>query len=211
MDPRGFRRFTHDAVRVGDTVWVCNTGAGQLIKLALPAMKVVQTYDLFTLREHINTLAVLDDASVWVVLHNLGQVCIEALALPARHQDRAVPAVAPISLQQSVNSQVGETDGSSSHLCSQSQLAQVDLATGTVSRRIRNVGNNVHGLVAWRGQFVMLSSKDTALVVLDIESGRTQVLWQVRNSCAGGAFSQSRQASATLTHEHRRLCQEHGE
>ena len=29
---------------------------------------------LFTLRQHVNTLAPLDGGSVWVVLHNLGKV-----------------------------------------------------------------------------------------------------------------------------------------
>jgi hypothetical protein len=29
---------------------------------------------LFTLRQHVNTLAPLEPGSVWAVLHNLGQV-----------------------------------------------------------------------------------------------------------------------------------------
>jgi hypothetical protein len=37
-------------------------------------MEVVRTLDLFTVKEHINTVAVFDSSSVWVVLHNLGRV-----------------------------------------------------------------------------------------------------------------------------------------
>jgi hypothetical protein len=37
-------------------------------------MEVQQAYDLFTQKEHINTLAMLDSSSIWVVLHNLGKV-----------------------------------------------------------------------------------------------------------------------------------------
>ena len=37
-------------------------------------MEVLRTLDIFTVKEHINTVAVLDSSSVWVVLHNLGRV-----------------------------------------------------------------------------------------------------------------------------------------
>ena len=53
--------------------YVC-TGDGALLRFSHPEMKLVQRLQLFTLREHVNTLAVLDDVSVWAVLHNLGQV-----------------------------------------------------------------------------------------------------------------------------------------
>lgn len=55
-------------------MWVCNTGDGQLLQLSYPSMEVVRTLDIFTVKEHINTVAVFDSSSVWVVLHNLGQV-----------------------------------------------------------------------------------------------------------------------------------------
>lgn len=36
-------RFTHDAVRAGDRVWVCNTEAGEVQELAYPGMNMVGT------------------------------------------------------------------------------------------------------------------------------------------------------------------------
>lgn len=71
---RALCRFTHDAIRVGRHVFVCNTGDGQIVQLSFPSMTMHRTLDLFTAREHINTLAALDDSSIWAVLHNLGNV-----------------------------------------------------------------------------------------------------------------------------------------
>jgi hypothetical protein len=67
-------RFSHDAVRSGNHVWLCNTGEGQLLQLSYPSMELVRELELFTVKEHINTVAVFDPSSVWVVLHNLGRV-----------------------------------------------------------------------------------------------------------------------------------------
>lgn len=67
-------RFSHDAIRVGDTVFVCNTGKGSILQLSYPSMTVVRELNLFTPREHINTLGAYDRSSVWAVLHNLGKV-----------------------------------------------------------------------------------------------------------------------------------------
>jgi hypothetical protein len=67
------RRFSHDAIKSGGNVWICSTGEGKLLQLSYPAMDVIQTLDLFTAKEHVNTVAVFD-SSVWVVLHNLGKV-----------------------------------------------------------------------------------------------------------------------------------------
>jgi hypothetical protein len=55
----------------------------------------------------------------------------------------------------------------------------VDLDSGKVVRRVKDVGNNSHGLVAWRGRFVMLSSKETALVTVDPQTERVTHIWQV--------------------------------
>lgn len=64
----------------------------------------------------------------------------------------------------------------------QSQVAQVDVATGGIMQRFRDVGINSHGLVAWRDRFVMLSSQAAALVTLDPSSGGTDTVWSVRPS-----------------------------
>ena len=34
-------RFTHDVVRMGDRVYVCDTGNGQLLELEFPSMTLV--------------------------------------------------------------------------------------------------------------------------------------------------------------------------
>ena len=80
-------RFTHDAIRVADKVYVCNTDGGEILELQFPSMEVLRTFPLFTAREHINTLAAVDDDSLWVVLHNLGKVrhiCSHAPACTTR-------------------------------------------------------------------------------------------------------------------------------
>lgn len=67
-------RFTHDAIRVGDRAYICNTEDGAILELAFPAMTQLRRFPLFTKQEHINTLASYDGKTMWVVLHNLGQV-----------------------------------------------------------------------------------------------------------------------------------------
>eukprot|EP00892_Ulva_mutabilis_P005366 jgi/Ulvmu1/3200/UM015_0241.1 len=124
-------RFSHDAIRRDGTVFVCNTGKGSILQLSYPSMSVVNELQLFTLQEHVNTVAAYDDSSVWAVLHNLGK----------------------------------------------SQVVQVDLSSGQVVKRLRDVGNNSHGLVAWQGKFVMLSSKETSLIIMDPEDGSIQYAW----------------------------------
>ncbi|GLC58284.1 hypothetical protein PLESTB_001341600 [Pleodorina starrii] len=66
-------RFTHDAVRRGDRVYLANTEGGEVQELHFPDMKLLRSMRLFTLKQHVNTLAPLDDGAVWAVLHNLGK------------------------------------------------------------------------------------------------------------------------------------------
>ena len=49
----------------------------------------------------------------------------------------------------------------------QSAVVNVELASGQVVERYDNVGMNCHGLVMWRGVFVLLSSKETSLITLN--------------------------------------------
>lgn len=58
-------------------MWVCSTGKGSLLELTYPEMTVKRELELFTLREHVNTIAVVGQDTLWVVLHNLGQVCLQ--------------------------------------------------------------------------------------------------------------------------------------
>ncbi len=71
------------------------------------------------------------------------------------------------------------------HGLGRSSLAQIDLASGTVARRIRHVGDKCHGLSLWRGQAIMLSSGEGRLVSIDLEAAarsgdayEPEVLWE---------------------------------
>jgi hypothetical protein len=69
-------RFTHDAIRHKNRVFIADTGSGRVFELELPTMNRVLYSVNFTKKEHPNTLAYANDPShphaVWVVLHNLG-------------------------------------------------------------------------------------------------------------------------------------------
>lgn len=68
-------RFTHDAVRAGGSVWVCDTERGNVLELSWPGLRRGRTLPLFTKKDHVNTLAPsADGTALWAVLHNLGQV-----------------------------------------------------------------------------------------------------------------------------------------
>jgi len=66
-------RFTHDAVRAGSRVHVCNTDGGEVVTLAYPGMEQLSASKLFTSKDHANTLAPFTADQLWVVLHNLGK------------------------------------------------------------------------------------------------------------------------------------------
>ncbi|WIA37366.1 hypothetical protein OEZ86_014294 [Tetradesmus obliquus] len=65
-------RFTHDAIRMGERVYVCSTGDGSILELSYPGMKLLRKMHLFSEADHPNTLAAADDDHLWVMLHNLG-------------------------------------------------------------------------------------------------------------------------------------------
>jgi hypothetical protein len=67
-------KFTHDAVRRRDRIYVCNTGEGSIVEMSFPGMDVLRTLRLFTREEHVNTLAPGPDGRLWAMLHNLGKV-----------------------------------------------------------------------------------------------------------------------------------------
>ena len=71
------RRFAHDAVRLGDRVYVASTGDGTILELTYPSLSVVHRHQLFTAAEHLNGLAPTGDgATMWAMLHNRGKVGI---------------------------------------------------------------------------------------------------------------------------------------
>ncbi len=69
-------RFAHDAVRLGRHVYIASTGDGCIVELELPACNLVQKHPFFTSKEHINALAPVGNDSLWVLLHNRGEVII---------------------------------------------------------------------------------------------------------------------------------------
>jgi hypothetical protein len=71
------------------------------------------------------------------------------------------------------------------HNLGASQLAQVDLVSGEVVRRLTRVGDKSHGLALWRNKAIMLSSGQGRLIAVDIESAirhgdeyEPQKLWE---------------------------------
>ena len=70
-------RFTHDAVRAGDSVFLADTGGGHVYELDIRDMERGAVREAaFTFKEHVNTLApagIPDKPhAVWALLHNLG-------------------------------------------------------------------------------------------------------------------------------------------
>lgn len=67
-------RFTHDTVRYGDKIYVADTGEGHILQLKFPSMMLEHRWELFTLKEHVNTLSPTGNGTMWAMLHNLGPV-----------------------------------------------------------------------------------------------------------------------------------------
>ncbi len=55
-------------------MYVCNTEAGAVLELRLPGLQTVQALRLFSLKEHLNSVAPLEPGVLWGILHNLGAV-----------------------------------------------------------------------------------------------------------------------------------------
>jgi len=64
--------FTHDATRVGSRIIVTDCEGGGLVEFQWPSMKLVRNVKPFTIRHHVNTVAIVND-EVWALLHNLGK------------------------------------------------------------------------------------------------------------------------------------------
>lgn len=66
-------KFTHDVVRRGKFVYAADTERGGILELELPDMTLTRRMDLFTKKEHVNTLSpTMDGKYMWAMLHNLG-------------------------------------------------------------------------------------------------------------------------------------------
>ena len=88
-------RWVHDAVinPRGDRVYVAHPSEGSILQLAYPSMQLERTLNLFTRRDHVNTLRVATGADgaerLWAMMHRKGkesQIAVVAV-------DDAEPAV----------------------------------------------------------------------------------------------------------------------
>ena len=55
-------------------MYVANTEAGAVLELRLPGLARVRSLRLFSLKEHLNSVAPLEPGVLWGILHNLGAV-----------------------------------------------------------------------------------------------------------------------------------------
>ncbi|KAG2444762.1 hypothetical protein HXX76_001506 [Chlamydomonas incerta] len=186
-------RFTHDAVRRGDRVFLANTEGGEVQELQFPSMKKLRSMALFTLKQHVNTLAPLEADSVWVVLHNLGKSEAVKVDLAADPRPRVVAQIKGVG-----HKAHGLVAWGASFVVLDSEngaLSVVDPSTGEVKRHFKFPGEEdppkfLKGLcvvddVAYFGVNVWGSrdSRDSPdneaeLAAVDLVSG--QLLWRRR-------------------------------
>lgn len=268
-------KFTHDAVRRRDRVYVADTGEGKVLELGFPAMEAVsgsrlrKGYDcgklgaqlgarqggsapsaaghflggsirqaetprqlavmptcstlraygpllphhphvcascppcfplklreleLFTPKEHVNTLAPTHDGKLWALLHNLGSSQLAEV----RRQLRHLHAMRTDGSGAGTHcSQAHRWHSMSALLCAcwpqppgpaslpgSRASWQVDLASGKELRRIGGIGSKAHGLTFWQNKVLTLDSMGGALVAVDTSKDRAssdhvEKLWQV--------------------------------
>jgi hypothetical protein len=81
-------KFTHDVVAHGDRVYVADTGNGRIIEVdgGRAIGEVIGAHQLFTAKEHVNTLAVdvTDPRYMWAMLHNLGPSMLAKVDMETR-------------------------------------------------------------------------------------------------------------------------------
>ena len=55
-------------------MYVCSTEAGTVLELRMPELTALRRLPLFSLKEHLNSIAPLEPGILWGILHNLGAV-----------------------------------------------------------------------------------------------------------------------------------------
>ena len=92
-------KFTHDVVAYKTGVYVADTGNGNVVEVAGGGTSPVvgQVHELFTAKEHVNTLAVdvENDRYMWAMLHNLGPSVlarVDMYASPSAHSSQGLHA-----------------------------------------------------------------------------------------------------------------------
>jgi Aspartyl/Asparaginyl beta-hydroxylase len=86
-------RFTHDTVRYGNRVYAADCGEGHILELEFPSMKVLRRMELFTLKEHVNTLSPTENGTLWAMLHNLGPSILAEIDLETGREIRRLPNI----------------------------------------------------------------------------------------------------------------------
>ena len=86
-------RFTHDTVRTKDRVYAADTGDGQILELEFPSMQLLRRMELFTLKEHVNTLSPTVNKTMWAMLHNLGNSALAEIDLTTGRERRRLSGV----------------------------------------------------------------------------------------------------------------------
>ena len=81
-------RFTHDTVRYGNRVYAADCGEGHILELEFPSMQVLRRMELFTLKEHVNTLSPTGNGTLWAMLHNLGPSILAEIDLETGREIR---------------------------------------------------------------------------------------------------------------------------
>ncbi len=144
--------------------------------------------ELFTLKEHVNSVAPLQRGALWALLHNLGQVR-PSVDKPCKHRAAAQCRGAP---RRGFSSAASRAHLDVRRL--QSELVRVDLQRGEVTKRLTGIGTKAHGIVAWRGSLLVLDSAAGGLLRVNPFNGSHTTLYQARmrqhklvfghNSCA---------------------------
>eukprot|EP00798_Chlamydomonas_sp_ICE-L_P003416 gene3416-13459_t len=163
-------RDTHDAVRLGDRIYVTDTERGNVLQLSYPSLQTVRHSKIFELKNHMNTLAPMTKNAMYVILHNYGVISRNSKIFELQNHKNAFAPITKNDIYVIL------------HNYGVSELALLNTSGETTPitevSRIRGFGKNVHGLVKWNKYFLVLDSADGALVMVNPETGCWQVLYK---------------------------------
>jgi hypothetical protein len=124
-------RFTHDAVRRRDRVYVADTEGGAVRELAFPSLRELRAAALFTTAEHVNTLSP-NGTHLWAMLHNKGPSALAEVDLRGGGAPREARRLRPVGAQ--AHGAVRWGGGLLALDSKNSALMRVDLASGATEQ-----------------------------------------------------------------------------
>jgi hypothetical protein len=124
-------RFTHDAVRRRDRVYVADTEGGAVRELAFPSLHELRAAPLFTPAEHVNTLSP-NGTHIWAMLHNKGPSALAEVDLRGGGAPREARRLRPVGAQ--AHGAVRWGGGLLALDSKNSALMRVDLASGATEQ-----------------------------------------------------------------------------